>query len=514
MQKETQAPASRTTGRTAQKANILAARAISDAIKTTLGPMGMDKILVTSQNAIIISNDGATILREMAISHPIAKLLVDVAISQEQEIGDGTTSAVILAGELLRHAEALLDKKVHPTHITKGYRQALAFALEELEKLSVSIDLDDTDALVALASTAMTGKGAELAKEHLALLCVQAFKTYYNARKKHDIRVYPLVSQGLLTSTCIGGLVLPRNASNAQFMTESLSGSHKVACLSCGIEVKNLEHASRISITDPRQIQEYLVAETAQLDAQIQAIIESGATLVLSSKGIDDVVLDKLAQANIRAYRRLKQSELELCASVSGSHIVASMRELLPQKLGTFSSIVDEKYGSQEVTIFHHTDVSTIILSASSQVVVDEIERCVEDALGNLKTLAKSNKIVGGAASIEVALAQRLRKFATNFASRERLAIEAFASALESIPQILAENAGLDPLTTLATLQYAHDQGFVSAGVSLTSEQPLDTYKAGVLEPLLLKKHAFTSATEVASLILRIDDIILTGGEE
>jgi len=505
----------RTIGKDAQRNNIAAARAVAETVRTTLGPKGMDKMLVDSTGDVVVTNDGVTILEEMSIEHPTAKMIVEVAKTQEDEVGDGTTTAVILAGELLKNAEDLLDKNIHPTVITKGFRLASDKSQELLLKLAEDVDINDDDILNKIAMTAMTGKGAENAKEKLAELCVKAVKKVIEdgSVDLEDIKIEKKVGDGIENSEIIDGVVLDKEKVHSG-MPKKI-GNAKIALLDVAIEIKSTEIDAKIEIDDPDKLQGFLDQEERMISAMVEKVVNSGANVVVCQKGIDDVAQYLLAEKGIYAVRRVKESDMARLAKATGGKIVSNLNALKADKLGKAGKVEEIKIGGDEMTYISECEnpkAVTLLVKGGTKHVVDEVERAVTDALGDIVASLKIGKVVGGAGAVEVEVARGLREYANKLSGREQLAVLAFADAVEVIPRTLAENAGLDPIDVLTELKSAHDSGKKWAGIDVFSGKVQDSWNNGVIEPLKIKTQAIKSASEVAELILRIDDIIASSG--
>ena len=507
--------ATRQLGRDAQRNNIMAAKIVAETVRSTLGPKGMDKMLVDSLGDVVITNDGVTILEEMKIEHPAAKMLVEVAKTQEKEIGDGTTTAVILAGELLKNAERLLDQEVHPTVIVKGYRLAAEKAQVILNNIAENITIKDTDLLLKIAGTAMTGKGAESAKDKLSDLAVKAvIQVAENGEIDLDnIKLDKKVGGGIEDSELVQGIILDKEKVNPN-MPKNVKNA-KIALIDCAIEIKSTETEAKIQITSPDQMEAFLAQEERMLRRMTDKIIASGANVVFCQKGIDDTAQHFLAKAGIYAARRVKKSDLEKLGKATGARIVTSLDDLAMNDLG-YAGVVEEiKVGDEEMSCVKeckNPKAVTMLLRGGTQHVVDEVYRAMTDALGDIKAAIKVGKVVAGAGAPEVELARNLRLFSNTLSGREQLAVLAFADSVEIIPRTLAENAGLDPIDMLTELKNKHDKGVKWAGIDVFSGKVVDAWKAGVIEPLKIKTQAVKSASEVAEMILRIDDVIASSG--
>ncbi len=505
----------RTQGRNAQRNNIAAAKLVAETVRTTLGPKGMDKMIVDSLGDITITNDGVTILEEMQIEHPAAKMIVEVAKTQEEEVGDGTTTAVVIAGELLKQAEDLLDKEVHPTVIARGYRVASEQAHEILNNLAQPVSEKDDAVLRKIAMTAITGKGAESAKEKLADIAVKAVKRVIEQQTgvivfdKEHIKLEKRVGGRTEDTELIEGVVLEKEAVHPA-MPRAVQ-SAKIALLDCAIELKDTEIDAKIEITDPSQMQSFLDQEEKMLRAMVDKVTSAGANVVFCQKGIDDLAQHLLAKKGVYAARRVKKSDMEALSRATGAMIVSNLQDLSAKELGFAGGVEERKIGDEDLTFVvgcKNPKSVTILVRGGTSHIVDEARRAMTDAIGDVAAALKSGKIVAGAGATEIEVAKGLRKFADSLSGREQLAVLAFANAMEIIPRTLAENAGLDPIDVLTELKAAHDKKQTWAGVDVNTGKIMDAWKQGVLEPLKIKTQAVSSASEVAQMILRIDDVI------
>ncbi|MDD5191643.1 MAG: thermosome subunit alpha [Candidatus Nanoarchaeia archaeon] len=501
----------RTIGRDAQRNNILAAKLVSDAVKTTLGPKGMDKMLVSSVGDITVTNDGVTILEEMEIEHPAAKMMVEIAKTQESEVGDGTTTAVMLAGKLLENAEKLLDMKIHPTVITKGYNLAAVKAKEFLNEVAVEVGLDKKDDLKAIAMTAMTGKGAESVKEKFAGIIVDAIAQIEDKGSVDlgNIKIEKNKSNGVEDTELIKGIVIDKERVSIDMPVKVMNA--RIALISESLEIKNLEGDAKISVSDPSQLQNFLDREEMILKQMVEKIRRSNANVIFCQKGIDDMVQYYLAKSRIYACRRVAKSDMENLARATGGKIVSNLNDLTESELGKAQIVEEIKQGDEAMTYIRGCEnpkALTILVHGGSEHVIDEMERAIRDGLGDVSAVIKSKKIVAGAGAVEIEVARRLRKFANSLGGREQLAVQEFANALEFIPTTLAENAGLDPIDVLTELKSRHDNGEKNAGINIFTNKVEDSFRAGIIEPMKIKTQAISSATEVAVMILRIDDVL------
>lgn len=505
----------RTRGKEAQSMNIMAAKTVAEAVRTTLGPKGVDKMLVDSMGDVVITNDGVTILKEMDIEHPAAKMMVEIAKTQEDEVGDGTTTAVVLAGELLKKAESLLEQDIHPTVIASGYRMATEKAIDILNNIAMPVSADDKKILQKVAVTAMTGKGAETGKEKLALLCVKANLAVLEDGKADidHIKVEKIVGGSIEDSELIEGMVIDKGRVHPS-MPKRVENV-KILLLDAAIEFKKTEVDAEISITSPDQLQAFLNEEERMLKGMVDKIAKTGANVLFCQKGIDDLAQHYLAKHGILAARRIKKSDMEKLARATGGSTVMSLDDVEKSDLGSAGLVEERKIADEEmifVTGCKNPKSVSLVVHGGSEHVVDEVERAVHDALRVVGVAIEDEKVVIGGASPEVELALGLRRYASTVGGREQLAIEAFADALDIIPRTLAENAGLDPIDALVSLRARHEKGDKTAGLDVNNGDVIDMQKAGVIEPLRLKTQAVRSAAESAIMILRIDDVIAASG--
>ncbi|MBT6956323.1 thermosome subunit, partial [archaeon] len=492
-----------------QRNNILAARVVAETVKTTLGPKGMDKMLVDRVGNIIVTNDGVTILDEMEIEHPAAKMVVEIAKTQEEEVGDGTTTAVMLAGKLLENAERLLDKKIHPTIITKGYRWAEEKAQQLLKELSVEIDSEEE--LAKVAQTAMTGKGAEYMKEKFGAIVVEAIKLVSENGKANldDIKIEKQKGQSIEDTELIKGVVIDKERVSME-MPQKVENA-KIALIEEALEIRGPETEAKISISSPEQLQGFINQEDSILKSKVEKVKLSGANVLMCQKGIDEVVQFYLAKAGIYTIRRVAKTDMQKLAKATGAKIVSKLNDLTTEDLGFAQSVEEKKEGEEGMTYVlgcKNPKALTILIRGGTDHVIDEIERALRDALGDVAATLKDSKVVAGGGAIEMEVSRRLREFAQTLKGRERLAVEEFAETLEFIPTTLAENAGMDPIDVLTELKASHDANNRNTGLNLFTGKVEDTLMKGILEPLKVKTQAIASATEVAIMILRIDDVV------
>ncbi len=502
----------RNRGQEAQNSNIAAAKAVANAVRSTLGPKGMDKMLIDGMGDIVITNDGATILKQMDIEHPAAKMMVEIAKTQDDEVGDGTTTAVVIAGELLKNAENLLTQHVHPTVIAEGYQQAAAKALEILSAIAISVKPTDSVLLTKVAETAISGKGAEAYKGLLCGIVVRAVTMVADPDGTVDIghvNVQKKVGGKVEDTEIIEGMVIDKERAHPgmpQVMKDA-----KVLLLNAALEYKKTEVNAKINISRPDQVQAFLDEDEQMVHTMADKIAASGATVVFCQKGIDDVALHYLAKAGIFAARRVKKSDIENLARATGAAVVNSIDAITPADLGTAGRVEEKKLSGQEmiyVSGCRNPKAVSIIIRGGSEHVIDELERGMHDALMVVSDVVRDRKIVAGGGAPETELSLQLRRYASTVGGRVQLAIEAFASALEIVPRSIAENAGLDPIDMIVAIRAAHEAGHRNFGLDVYEGRPVDMLRAGVVEPLRVKTQAVMSAAEAAVMILRIDDVI------
>ncbi|NLA99677.1 MAG: thermosome subunit [Methanomicrobiales archaeon] len=505
----------RTRGRDAQSGNIAAAKAVASAVRTTLGPKGMDKMLVDTIGDVVITNDGVTILKEMDIEHPAAKMMVEIAKTQDDEVGDGTTTAVVITGELLKRAEDLLDQDVHPTVIAHGYRMAAEKAQGILDDIAVAVKPDDLVMLRKIADTAMTGKGAEAAKEKLTELVVRAITMVADADGTVDtefVKVEKKVGGSIEESEIVEGMIIDKERVHPA-MPRAVKDA-KILLLNAAVEFKKTEVDAEISITSPDQLQMFLDEEERMIKGSVDKVVASKANVLFCQKGIDDIAQHYLAKAGIFAVRRVKKSDMEKLARATGAAIVSSIDAIAPEELGKAGSVEEKKVSGEEMTFVTECEnpkAVSIIIRGGTEHVVAELDRAIEDALRVVSVAVEDKKFVAGGGAPEIELSLRLREYAATVGGRAQLAIEAFANALEIIPRTLAENAGLDPIDMLVALRAAHEKGGANGkymGLDVFNAVSGNMLEAGVVEPLRVKTQAVSSAAEAAVMILRIDDVI------
>ena len=507
---------SRKRGKEAQTNNIMAAKVIAEVLRTTLGPRGMDKMLIDGLGDITITNDGAAILDEIDVQHPAAKMMVEVAKTQDNMVGDGTTTAVILAGELLRKAEELLAQNIHPTVIVNGYRKAVDKAVEALAKLAITVNLDDLETLKKVSMTSMGSKAVGNARSHLSDITIDAVKLIAEKRGEKtiadidNIQRVKKVGKSLFDTELIKGIIIDKEIVNAG-MPKRVEKA-KIALLDSPLEVEKTEFSAEIRIKDPNQMQAFLDKETQMLKNMVVKIKASGATVLFCQKGIDDMAQHFLAKEGIIAARRVKQSDMEKLARATGGIVITKLDDLTGKDLGEAGIVEERKVGDDKMIFVEKCKEPrsvAILIRAGLERMVDEADRAMNDALSVVADVVEDNKIVAGGGATEAEIAKVLRGFATTVGGREQLAIEAFADALEIVPKTLAENAGLESIDILVGLRSAHEKknGHLM-GVDVFKGKIVNSYEDGVVEPLKVKEQAMMSAAEVAAMILRIDDVI------
>ena len=499
-------------GRDAQRTNILAGKVLAETVRTTLGPKGMDKMLVDGLGDIVVTNDGVTILKEMDIEHPAAKMLVEVAKTQEDEVGDGTTTAVIIAGELLKKSESLLDMDIHPTIIAMGYRQAAEKAQEILD--NISIEDVGSDTLVKVAMTAMTGKGTEKARESLAKLVVDAVQQVEEDGEVESDHIKIEKKDGATVdeSTLVQGVIIDKERVHPGMPSKLTDG--KIALINSAIEVKETEMDAEISITDPAQMQAFIEQEEQMIKDMVDKIADSGADVLFAQKGIDDLAQHYLSKAGVMAVRRVKKSDIEKLAKATGATVVSNLDDLSADDLGNAGKVTQKKISGEDMIFVEEcreAKAVTLLVRGSTKHVVDEIERAIEDAIGVVSATIEDGKVVAGGGAPEIEMSKKLKDYAESISGREQLAVNAFAEALEIVPKTLAENAGLDSIDSLVDLRAAHEKS-PYMGLDVFDGEVTDMEKAGVIEPKRVKKQAIQSASEAAEMILRIDDVIASSG--
>lgn len=511
----------RTRGRDALSINILAGKAVANAVRSTLGPKGMDKMLVDSLGDIVITNDGATILKEMDIEHPAAKMVVEVSKTQDDEVGDGTTTAAVLTGELLTKAEELINKGVHPTIITSGYRQAAAKCEEVLGTITIDISPEDRTALKKVASTALTGKGeGELQMDLLSEIAIDAVLSVAEKTDSgykvdiEDITIEKHEGGSIKDTELVKGLVIDKDRVRPN-MPQRVDNA-KIMLTSFAIEFNKIEKDAEIKITSPEQMQLFVDQEERMIKAKVDNIIQTGANVVFCQKGIDDLAQYYLEKAGIYACRRVKKSDMEKLARSTGATIVQDDTEILIEDLGYAESVEERDLKGTKMTFVmgcKDAKAVSLILHGGTTHIVDSLKRALNDALRVVGVCLEDGKVVVGGGATEVELAMRLRQYASTLKGREQLAVNGFADALEVIPQTLAENGGIDPIDILVEMRSQHEKGNKRAGVNVYTGKVVDMWDENVIEPLRVKTQAINSATEAAVMILRIDDVVASSGK-
>ena len=509
---------SQSRGREAQHSNIAAAKIVAESVKSSLGPKGMDKMLVDSFGDVTITSDGRTILDEMDIQHPAAKMLVEVAKTQDNEAGDGTTTAVIIAGELLNRAEELIDKNVHPTIIIDGYKKASEKALETLEKIAIPVDLKSQDYVKKVSMTSMASKLVAEYKEYLAELAVKAMLEV--AEKEDDsykadvddVKVEKKTGESIRDTKLINGVVLDKEVVHSG-MPKRVENA-KIALLDASLEIEKTEFDAKINIESPDQMESFLRQEETMLKDMVDTIVAARANVVICQKGIDDMAQHFLARKGIVAVRRVKKSDMEKLAKATGAKIVTKLDDISSADLGYAALVEERKIGDDKMTFIEgckHPRAVTILIRGGTERIISEAERSLHDALCVIRDVIEEPKVVAGGGSPELEASRALKKYAETLPGREQLAVKSFADALEAVSLTLTENAGLDPIDILSELRARHEKGEKWAGIEVQEGKVQNMSKIGVFEPIMVKKQIIKSATEAASMILKIDDVIAAG---
>jgi thermosome len=506
----------RNRGKEAQRNNIMAARIIGEVLRTTLGPRGMDKMLVDSLGDITITNDGAAILEEMEVEHPAAKMMVEIAKTQDAMVGDGTTTAVVLAGELLKKAEELLDQNIHPTILISGYRKAAQKAIEIINNSSIKVDNDDRATLKKVALTSMGSKGVGTARDLFADIAIDAIGQIVEKRGDKtvadidNVQITKKTGKSLLESQLIQGVIIDKEVVNTGMPLKIEKA--KIALLDCALEIEKTEISAEIRIRDPLQMKAFLDQEGKMLQEMVNKVKKAGANVVFCQKGIDDMAQHFLAKEGILTARRVKESDMEKLARATGGRVTTDLADLTSEDLG-FAGLVEERKIGDDKMIFvekcKDPHSVAILLRAGLERMLDEAERAMTDALSVVSDVMETNGIVAGGGAVEIEVAKGLRNYATKVGGREQLAVEAFADAMEVIPKALSENAGLEPIDTLVELRASHDKPDGQyRGINVFTGKVENMREKGVIEPVVVKEQAIKSATESATMILRIDDVI------
>lgn len=506
---------SRTRGRAAQRNNIAAAKIIAEIVKTTLGPKGMDKILVDSIGDVVVTNDGATILEKMDVEHPAAKMIIEVAKTQDKMVGDGTTTAVVLAGELLRKAEELLDQKIHASTINTGYRRALQVALKRLEEVSRPVSLEDRETLRKIVKTSLGSKSLGFATDHIADLAIEAVLSVVrevNGKKKadkDDIQIVKKIGKSLLESQVVKGIIVDKEVVHPA-MPKTVKQA-RIALIDAPFEIEKTEFSAEIRIRSPELMKQFLDEEHRILQEMVDKVASVGANVVFCQKGIDDAAQFFLAKKGILAVRRVKRSDMEKLEKATGGRIVTNFEDLEPKDLG-YAELVEERKIGEDRMVFvegcKDPKAVSVLIRAGLERQLDEAERALNDAIMNVINIVDDNRFVPGGGAVEVELAKAVKEEASKYPGKEQLAMLAFAEALEIIPKTLAENAGLDPIDIMTALRNKHAENGISYGINLMIGKVDDMFQVGVIEPLKVKVQALKSSFEAAAMILRIDDVI------
>jgi len=508
--------ASRTKGRAAQRNNLMAARVIGEVLKSTLGPRGMDKMLVDSLGDVTITNDGAAILKEIDVQHPAAKMMVEAAKAQDMMVGDGTTTVVVLASELLKKSEELLDQNIHPTLIVAGYKKAAEKALEILNKIAVNVDINQRSTMEAIADTSIRSKSVAAVRQTLINIAIEAVKLIAEKRGENwvvdvdQIQVVKKAGESLSSTKLIKGIIIDKDIAHPGMPKKTEKA--KILLLDFPIEIEKTEMSAEIRIRDPHQMKAFLDEESRMLKEMVDKIKAVGANVLLCQKGVDEIALHFLAKEGIATVRRIKASDMRKISRAVGGKVANSLEGIKASDLGYADLVEERKFGDDKMVFIEGCKEPrsvAIFLRGGLERFMDEAERAVHDALSAVADVYERSKIVAGGGAPEAEVAKQLRDYASKVGGREQLAIEAFADACESIPRTLAENAGLDPIDIIVSLRSAHEKREgLWHGVDVFKGKVLDMMKAGVIEPLKVKEQAVKSAVEAASMILRIDDVI------
>jgi len=506
----------RSRGEEARKSNMMAAQIIAEVLKTTLGPRGMDKMLIDSLGDITITSDGATVLDEIDVQHPVAKMMIEVAKTQDKEVGDGTTTAVVLAGELLKKAEELLEQNIHPSVVIAGYQKASDKAIEILEKVAVDVDMDDKETLMKLSNTAIRSKAVASARNHLSAIVIEAIKQIIEKRDGQviadvdNVQIVKKEGKSLEETELVRGIIVDKEVVH-DGMPKKVKNA-RIALVDAALEIEKTEIDAEIRIKSPDSVKAFLDQESEMLKKMADRIVESGANVLLTQKGIDDMAQHFLAKAGILTARRVKKSDMEKLAKATGAKIVSNLADLKKTDLGHCGLVEERKVGNDKMIFVEECKdpaAVAIFVRAGLERMIDEAERSLNDALYVVSDVAELPKMVPGGGAIEMEVAKEVRSYARKVGGREQLAIEAFADALEVIPKTLAENAGLDTLDTMVAMKAAHEKkDGLSMGVNVFEGGVADMMKNGVVEPLVVKLQAIKSGIEVTSMILRIDDVV------
>jgi thermosome len=508
----------RSVGREAQRSNISAAKIVADIVRSSLGPKGMDKMLVGNFGDITITNDGAIILKEMDIQHPVAKMMVEVAKAQDDEVGDGTTTAVVLAGELLTKAEELIDKDVHPTVIVDGYRKASERSLEIIKQLALKVQPTDKQMLKHIAEVSQSGKSLREYSDHIANLSIDAVlqiaektETGFKA-EVDDIKIEKKTGQSTNDTTLIRGIVLDKEVVHSG-MPKRVENA-KIALLNCPLEIEKTEFDAKINITEPEQMKAFLDEEEKMLREMVEKVAKTGANVLICQKGVDDIAQHFLAKKGILTVRRASEKDMEKLSKATGAKMVTNLDDLTAQQLGSAQLVEERKVADDKMTFIEgckDPKAVTILIRGGTERMIDETERSIHDSLCVVRDVVRDPRVVAGGGAVEVEVASQLRRWAQGLSGREQLAAIAFADAMEGVPLALAENSGLDPIDMLADLRSHHDKGEKWAGIDIFEGKVTDLSKLNIYEPVVVKEQAVKSATEAVTMILKIDDVIAAG---
>lgn len=512
---------SRTRGKEALRLNIMVAKTISEALKSTLSPKGMQKMLVDPFGDVVITHDGATIMKEMEVEHPTAKMMVDLAKAQEQEVGDGTTTVVILAGELLSKAQELLDLGIHPTIILEGYRKAAKYAIDVLEsKLAEKVQWNDKELLKKVSKIAMGSKLIAAAKDYLAEIVTEAVLSVYEERDGKrvvdldNIKLEKKEGGSIFDTKLTKGLVIDKEVVHPDM--PKLIKDAKIALIESALEIKKPEISSKIRVVSPTQVNEFLEQEKAMLKEMVDKIAEAGANVVFCQKGIDDVAQHFLAKRGIMAVRRVRKSDMEKLAKATGASIVVNIKDISPADLG-YAGLVEERRVGEDKMVFVENckdpKAVSILIRGGSKQIIDEAERSLHDALSVVRDVVEDGYVVPGGGAVHVFLSLELERYAKQLGGKEQIVVEKFAEALESIPRALIENSGEDPITMMAELKKAHVEGRNKYGFDVLKRKVDNMFENDIIEPLRVHKYAIRSAAEFATTVLKVDDIIAAAGK-
>ncbi|MCS7118179.1 MAG: TCP-1/cpn60 chaperonin family protein [Thaumarchaeota archaeon] len=506
---------SRTRGRAAQRNNIAAAKIIAEIVKTTLGPKGMDKILVDSIGDVVVTNDGATILEKMDVEHPAAKMIIEVAKTQDKMVGDGTTTAVVLAGELLKKAEELIDQKVHPSTVITGYRRAMVTALKRLDEIAKNVSLQDKATLKKIVKTSLGSKSLGFATDHIADLAIDSVLSVVKEvngklrADKDDIQIVKKMGKSLLESEVIKGIIVDKEVVHPAM--PKVVKNARVALIDAPFEIEKTEFSAEIRIRSPELMKQFLDEEHRILQEMVDKVASVGANVVFCQKGIDDAAQFFLAKKGILAVRRVKRSDMEKLEKATGGRIITNFEDLQSKDLGCAGSVEERKIGEDRMVFVEgckDPKAVAVLIRAGLERQLDEAERSLNDAIMNVINIVEDNRFVPGGGAVEVELARAIREEAAKYPGKEQLAMIAYAEALEVIPKTLSENSGLDPIDIMTALRNKHAENGIPYGINVFSGKVEDMFANGVIEPIRVKVQALKSSFEATAMILRIDDVI------